>query len=83
VCLSDVEVVLGSQPAVADSALVGVDAPEWGEEVHTFGVLSKMLPFTFVKTPPLYDTVEVFYLRIDPTIGITVAFIEVPFCNAG
>ena len=30
-----------------------------------------MLPFTFVETPPSYDTAKVFYVRIDPTIRTT------------
>lgn len=29
-----------------------------------------MLPFTFVERPPSYDTAEVFYVRVDPSIGI-------------
>lgn len=29
-----------------------------------------MLPFTFVERPPSYDTAEVFYVRIDPSIGV-------------
>lgn len=28
-----------------------------------------MLPFTFVEIPPSYDAAEVFYVRIDPSIG--------------
>lgn len=30
-----------------------------------------MLPFTFVETPPSYDTAKVFYVRIDPSIQVT------------
>ncbi|MCU1719277.1 barstar family protein [Pseudomonas sp. 5P_3.1_Bac2] len=29
-----------------------------------------MLPFKFVDIPPSYDAAEVFYVRIDPSIGI-------------
>ncbi|WP_416383711.1 barstar family protein [Pseudomonas guariconensis] len=34
------------------------------------GGLSKMLPFKFVDIPPSYDAAEVFYVRIDPSIGV-------------
>lgn len=35
-----------------------------------------MLPFKFVDTPPSYDAAEVFYVRIDPSIGVVEELIK-------